>query len=311
MQALPQTFRKKKSPDYKIKIFVGILFITIVVLIVCAYFLYHQKVLQRAYFEKIKLNKDKRIIVIYNDEGVEIIKGRLGTTLNYDTVLNCLPSDQRNDGSICFEWMGRARLYLKMYNLHNDVKCYNLNWIALAETVSPTDCFDFSSSHWYGGGQMMESSWPLERKANHPFQAFVTGRVEVNEWGNVLKRYFINSKGAAIIVDEKTPLYVSIHGPQGHKQMCLRAQYDNFAFVNRLSETAQLNYSICTNSNMSELHSNLADKNIWDGLNKEDMGVINSLLTEPVWEISAADKESLTEGRIYFSPRNLFIFYFF
>lgn len=254
--------------------------------------------LQRAYFEKIKLNKDKRIIVIYNDDGMEIIKGRLGTTLNYNTVLNCLPTDQRKDKSHCFEWMGRARLYLNMYNLPHDVKCYNLHWIALSNNILPTDCFDFSTGHWYGGGQTMESSWPLEKKANHIFQPFITGRVEVNEWGNVLKRYFINSKGAAIIVDEKTPLYVSIHGPQGHKQMCLRAQYDNFAFVNRLTETPQLNYSICTNSNMSELHSNLAEKNIWDGLTKDDMSVINSLLTEPVWEISAPTKDSLTEGNL-------------
>lgn len=69
LQGLPQSIRKKKNNDYKIKVFVVFLFITIVVLVCCAYFLYNQKVLAKAYFERIKLNKNKRLMKILNDDG--------------------------------------------------------------------------------------------------------------------------------------------------------------------------------------------------------------------------------------------------
>ncbi|KAJ8965872.1 hypothetical protein NQ314_003852 [Rhamnusium bicolor] len=294
---LPQTLRKKQNTEYKTKIFVILLFITIIVLIVTAYFLYHQKILAKAYFEKIKFNKVKRHMKIYNNEGVEIVLARLGTTINYDKVFPCLPMDKKKDGSICLEWMHRARLYLNFYELKEDIKCYNLRWISLSDSVSPTDCFDMTNGHWYGGGQTAESAWPLE-KGGHSFQPFITGKVDRHEWGNVLKRYFISSKGAAIIIDNDTPLYISIENSPT-KQLCLRAQYDDFAYVNRLTTTPQLNYSICTSSNMSELHGHLSEHTLWDGLKKEDGIIIDSLLTEPLWEITSDSKEKLTEETIY------------
>ncbi|XP_076259597.1 myogenesis-regulating glycosidase isoform X2 [Rhynchophorus ferrugineus] len=294
IQNLPQTIRKKKSNDYKIKVFVAFLFLTIVVLVCCAYFLYHQKILAKAYFERIKFNKNDRIMKIYNDDGLEIINAHLGTTLNYDNVLPCLPSDEKNDGSICLEWMDRARLYLNTYNYSDGIKCYNLKWISLNEQLAPTDCFEMTTGlHWYGGGQNQESAWPLE-KGYHDFQPFVTGNVENHEWGNVLKRYFINSRGAAIIVDERTPLYVSIRGDV-KKEFCLSAKYDDFAFVNRFTITPELNYSICVGANMSDTHMQLSEHILWDGLKKEDAGIIESLLAEPLWEITSNNKETLNE----------------
>lgn len=291
----PQQLKKKKPKDYKVRAFVGFLFLTIVFLIGLAYILYQQKVLQKAYFDKIKFNKVKRIMRIYNNDGQEIIKGRLGTTLFYDKVHPCLPEDELDDGSICFEWMHRSRLYLQFYELGGEVRCYNMKWISLSENVDPTDCFDLQlgNSHWYGGGQTAENAWPLE-KGDHGYAPFVTGRIDKHEWGNVLKRYFFNSKGASIIVDNVTPLYVSIdHG----KELCLKAKYDDFAFVNRLTAYPHLNYSVCTSANMTRLHSSMTEKALWDGLKEQDIKVIVSLLTEPLWEITASSKEEFTQGK--------------
>ncbi|XP_030756966.1 myogenesis-regulating glycosidase [Sitophilus oryzae] len=296
IQNLPQTIRKKKSNDYKIKVFVVFLFVVIIVLISCAYTLYNQKILAKAYFERIKLNKNNRIMMIYNNDASEVVHARLGTTINSVNVLPCLPHDERN-GSICMEWMDRARLYLHLYTMQGDIRCYNLKWLSLNEHLSPTDCFEMRSNlHWYGGGQTQESAWPLE-KGLHDFQPFVTGNVEHHEWGNVLKRYFINSRGAAIIVDEKTPLYVSIQGDE-KRELCLSAKYDDFAFVNRFAVAPELNYSICVGANMSDTHSKLSEHTLWDGLKKEDGGIIESLLAEPLWEITSDNKQTLTEEAV-------------
>lgn len=109
--------------------------------------------------------------------------------------------------------------------------------------------------------------------------------------------------GAAIIVDNKTPLHVSIKSSP-KKELCLKAQYDDFAFVNKFTNTAELNYTICTSSNMSELHMRLSEHTLWDGLKKEDSLIIDSLLAEPVWEITAENKDSFTEGKLLF--RNIY-----
>lgn len=170
----PSTIKKKKSPDYKIRIFVGFLLLVIICLVTLAYILYHQKVLQKAYFERIKFNHVKRAMKIYNDDGVEFINAKLGLKLNFDAVHPCLPQDEIA-GNICLEWMETARLYLNSNNLNRDVKCYNLRWIALGDNDELTDCFQLSSNvHWYGGGQNAESAWQLE-KGNHDFSPFITG----------------------------------------------------------------------------------------------------------------------------------------
>ncbi|KRT82076.1 glycoside hydrolase, partial [Oryctes borbonicus] len=298
---LPATLRKKQPNEYKIRAFVGFLFIVIVFLVGLAYVLYQQKLLQRAYFEKIKFNKAKREIKIFNSEGDIVIRGNLGTMIGYDKVHSCLPSDSRQDGSICFEWMERSRLYMQFYELDYEVKCYNLQWMALSEGIEPTDCFDMSpaSVYWYGGGQLAESIFQLNN-ANHNFAPFVTGKIETNQWGNILKRYFINSKGAAIVVDNSTPLYVSIKNNTvtNTKELCLKAKYDDFTFVNHITPLPQLNYSICTATNMTKLHSFMAEKKLWDGLRPEESNIIHTLLTEPLWEMTAATKYDFFEETV-------------
>ncbi|KAK9736668.1 Glycosyl hydrolases family 31 [Popillia japonica] len=298
---LPATLRKNQPTEYKVRIFVGFLFLVVVFLVGLAYVLYHQKLLQRAYFEKIKFNKAKREMKIFNIAGDIVIRGNLGTTIGYDKVHPCLPSDTRQDGSICFEWMERSRLYMQLYELDSEIQCYNLQWMGLSTGVDPTDCFDMSpaSGYWYGGGQLAESTFQLG-KANHDFAPFVTGKIETNRWGNILKRYFINSRGAAIVIDNSTPLYVSIRNNtvNNKKELCLKAKYDDFTFVNRITPLPQLNYSICTATNMTKLHSFMAEKKLWDGLRPEESNIIHSLLTEPLWEITAATKHDFFEEAV-------------
>lgn len=300
LQSLPQVL-KKKQPDkeYKIKAFVGILFLVIVFLVVLAYVLYHQQVLTRAYFEKIKFNKAKRVIRIFNTEGIEIINGRLGTTINYDTVYPCLDEDFATDGSICLEWMNRARLYLNFKEINPEVRCYNIHWISLSPGIAPTDCYDWNklNGHWFGGGQTADGQWPLENGA-YNFSPFITGKVSKNKWGNVLKRYFINSRGASITISNDVPLYLSLEESESGKIFCLQARHDNFAYVNHLTPLPHLNYSLCTSSNMTRLHSHMSEKSLWDGLKQEDIDVINSLLTEPLWQITTGPNEVLSEGTI-------------
>ena len=42
--------------------------------------------------------------------------------------------------------------------------CYRIRWQALAEPVSPLDCWEtHPQGNWYGGGERLHESWPLEK----------------------------------------------------------------------------------------------------------------------------------------------------
>ncbi|KAL1117500.1 hypothetical protein AAG570_003819 [Ranatra chinensis] len=299
MMTFPRALKRRKKPkEYKLRSFVAMLFLLVVFLVGFAHVFYHQQVLQRAYFEKIRFNKEDRIVRLFNSEGVEIALGYLGVDLPVaDRVFECLPQDQAAaEGAVCLEWMHMARLYLS-YQQKQGFRCYRFTWLSLRHDTLLTDCFKNGDQHghWYGGGRTLGMAWPVEL-GRLDMSAFVTGHIGRHRWGSVLKRYFINSRGVAISVDHDTPLYVSINA-QEDTHLCLQARHDNFAYATHQG-LPKLNYTVCTSSNMKLLHSFLSEKSLWDGLKESDVEVINSLLTEPVWQIAPQDKQHLTEAAV-------------
>ncbi|XP_058061827.1 SITS-binding protein isoform X1 [Anopheles bellator] len=303
MQNVPAIIRKKKreTKDYKLRAFVGFLFLVIVFLVGYAYVMYNQKLLSKSYFESIKFHKKTRNIRVLDGKGGELLTGVLGTTLSIEQPYNCLPKNLRDDGSVCYEWNSKARLYMNVVKPPTpDIKCYSFQWETLLEDLYPTDCFDVAEDRgfWYGGGLTKGIDYTLG-KASFASSPFVTGDANVNQWGNALKRYFLSSRGVAIQVDERTPLHVSVNDGPGRRMMCLEGRNDKFAFVNKQSRFPELKYTVCTGPGMKSLHNGLGQKSLWDGLTEKDTGVMKSLLREPVWQIPASRPEDLTETAIY------------
>jgi len=50
--------------------------------------------------------------------------------------------------------------------------------------------------------------------------------------------------------------------------------------------------------NMTELHRQLSEKSLWDGLKDVDVEAIYKLLTEPVWQITPQVADDLSEPAI-------------
>lgn len=136
-------------------------------------------------------------------------------------------------------------------------------------------------------------TWPLDA-GSIDYTPFITGDIQKSQFGNVLTRYLINSKGAAIIIDEETPLQISVN--KGGRQICLKAQYDGFAFVNQLTDFPEMKYNICTSNDMRSLHSSIHSHRrapLWDGLKPADIQTLDSLISEPVWQIAPRFKHEL------------------
>ncbi|XP_061720151.1 myogenesis-regulating glycosidase isoform X1 [Cydia pomonella] len=297
LQSIPQKIRKKPT-DYKLRAFVGLMFLAVVFFVGFAYVLYHQQASSQAYFDAVQFNEPKRLLRIHSADDNEILRASLAVNLPAkQKAFPCLPAHRR-PGSECLEWQQSARFYLKCLphdpGLDNTT-CYSVEWQALRHDVYPTDCFDWSDTktNWYGGGQAANLSWPLNN-GTIDFTPFITGNIQKSQFGNVLTRYLINSKGAAVIIDEETPLHIAIN--KGIKQICIKAQHDNFAYANKLTEFPEMKYNICTSRDMKSLHSSIHNHQrapLWDGLKPADMLTLESLITEPVWQIAPRFKHEL------------------
>ncbi|KAL7744477.1 hypothetical protein ACLKA6_001852 [Drosophila palustris] len=292
-----QMIRKKKreTKDYKIKIFVIMMFFIIIFLIGYAYIAYHQQLLTRSYFQKIKFNSKDRIFRILSHDDKEVIHGHLGVTLGSDSApFHCLEENRRSDGSVCIEWNGIARLHMNFED-KNVFRCYTLQWQALTPGLLPTDCYELKRDNglWFGGGITKGQEWSLSY-ANFDFMPYASGDNKVHQFGNAVKRYFINSIGVAMQVSERTPLQLGINRTEN--QFCLRAANDDFTFVNRLTPLPQLDYKICTTEDMRSLHMLMTQQSLWDGLTEQDIGELHSLLEEPVWQMPNQEtRDSLNE----------------
>ena len=231
---------------------------------------------------------------IYDDAGLEAVKGYMGTTFPLDEkAYKCHDKHKPENASLCLEWMHRGRFSLSMTQ-NGKLRCYRVLWQSLSPETHPTDCFEMNTHLWYGGGAILGrhydfAGWPLN-KAQVPMTPFVTGS-EVrghNGWGPVLRRHFLSSKAAAVIVDDAVPLWVSINSNHSQK-LCLQARSNSYPFNSPREDDAAaskrhannnngvfsvLNYTICTSTDLETLQTSLADTNMWDGLRRDEMEVI-------------------------------------
>lgn len=268
--------------------------------------MYHKMILQKTYFDNAKFNENTRVFKVFDFEGDEIIKAFLGTTFESGSPpFHCLSEDYLDDGSICLEWTNLGRLYMNFNNL--DVfRCYMLKWQSLGEGVFPTDCYELSRDGglWFGGGLTSNADWNLNT-ANFSFAPFITGDAKVHQFGNALKRYFINSRGVSIEVSDQTPFHLSItkgkkeKGNENGNTLCIRAANDEFAFVNKLTPLPELEYKVCIAEDMKSLHNLMTQKSLWDGLKESDYKRLEFMLEEPVWRIPhTSDPTSINEMQI-------------
>lgn len=69
---------RKKPTDYKLRAFVGLMFLAVCFFVGFAYVLYHQQALTKAYFDTVQFNEPKRLVRLLNKDDQEILKARLG-----------------------------------------------------------------------------------------------------------------------------------------------------------------------------------------------------------------------------------------
>lgn len=196
---------------------------------------------------------DKRLHFRLGDKAAWVHDMSLMSSIDAEP-FDCLPSLQI-DADICLEWPNDRRLIVRTKNamLDESVQCYDVKWKALRDTQQVLkDCFNVSSSHWYGGYEDTNQYWPFERNTLNvsdylSHDGFYPGI------GNLLERYFVSSTGAGIFVNNNVPLYFSLNRPQ-QGQMCFIAKYEPYPYVNVKHKTPYLKYTLCESANVKDTH---------------------------------------------------------
>jgi len=144
--AVPSAMQKERPREYKLRAFVGFLFIVIIFLVGFAYIFYYQQLSKRSYFERIRFTEEDRLMRVFDDAGLEALRGHMGATFPLtEKAYKCHDKHRPPNATVCLEWMGRGRFSLtRAENQHHDDKsrCYSVMWQSLSPDMQPTDCYE-------------------------------------------------------------------------------------------------------------------------------------------------------------------------
>ena len=187
----------------------------------------------------------------------EIMSGHLSVNMPHHLhAYSCLPTTNSPLEPVkCLEWPHRAVMTISRREEESEVTCHRVVTQSLSKEISPCDCWPVGGPgdpSWYGGGESLVSSWPLGHNTLN-MTPFVTGDEQKTVWGNVIRKFFINSKGISINVENDIPLSVSLNDKDG-PALCFQASYNQFPYYYHSDNLPSLNYTICTGDNINKVY---------------------------------------------------------
>lgn len=155
----------------------------------------------------------------------------------------------------CVAWKDKAKLQVEYTSNAPHVNCYQFTWKSFDTAYYPYDCF-YLDGFWYGG--LLANTAPFHEQVIERQPFLTSSRNGANKIGSVVEPYWLMSKNLAIIVEGDFPLHFSVNAldstNKSDGQFCLMSQYDNSPYHNTKQKLPELVYSICTGSNMLDVH---------------------------------------------------------
>ena len=170
----------------------------------------------------------------------------LGTNINSGPPHNCsyelLHTEDTTDIG-CFLWQGAVTVNLSHTQLDEHNMCINVHWETEQFTPLLKDCININEKYgmWYGGFNG-PSSWPLG-VTDIESSPYFPGPI----FGNMVERFWISSKGVAVVASHDFPLSLEVKD----EQICLSSWYGYSP------GTRQMKYSVCRSDNHTIVHESV------------------------------------------------------
>ncbi|KAH9515574.1 hypothetical protein Btru_011429 [Bulinus truncatus] len=234
-------------------------------------------------------------------ELISPVKGHLARNFNTNQMVECKMSENSKKDGFCLEWKDGFRLEVfrhfnkrhKHFGTKLDFECSTIYWKPPANSSvkeSPEDCFDLSQFSWFGGFEESCQSWPMNGY-NINSSAFITADTYMGRtFGSVIEGIFLSSSGFGIIVDETTPLYVSINQYK-MPLLCLKGRVgDDTPFFNVTQPF--LKYDMCLSKNLLSLWKGISASH----LPKPTLVPSIDVIRYPIWCTWAVYKDRINQS---------------
>ena len=203
----------------------------------------------------------------------------IDTTVFNDVTLlpkNCANND--ND-EYCIEWSRESQL--KIVRL--DKNCEKFSWNTELNR-SLTVMFDLEGTQLYGGAEIDDQSWPIQKRA---YKSAYTTQHENSQ--AVLEPYWLDSKGQYVFVDDDTvPLFVEYN----KTKLLLRAA-NKFPYIRKDTKT-HLNFTVCCFENVKLAHQHAIEHAFEKPARVPDFRMVQY----PIWSTWAAYKADISEENV-------------
>ena len=173
--------------------------------------------------------------------GFEKIRGRLGD--GYLMTAENLQLEQVDVDRYVHDDVELTLSYREAPNNHED-GCLSIKWKGPSSQRAPLrDCYNISNAAWFAGHTPFRSSWPLNTSI--PLSPFLPNDSYHNKdaFGSVLHPVWLGTRGAAIFVDRKIPLHVSIDFKI--QQLCLQSLPYPLLCSTDAEQFTTLEYRVC------------------------------------------------------------------
>lgn len=154
-------------------------------------------------------------------------------------------------------------------------------------------------AHWYGSAEMFYQYWPIKRQ-NKTIENYVSGDLFKDQYGSVLERYWLSSRGVAVRVHKHSPLHVSINADNDGK-LCFVATFDDSYYPNPENELPTLDYTVCTGNDVRDVHDYMSSTYVSKPVGWPDERMIKS----PIWSTWAQYKIYINESEILDYARSI------
>ena len=189
--------------------------------------------------------------------------------------------------------------------------CLRMEWSGISSVDAPLiDCFvmktsddtlrELSDLQWFGAHELYNQKWPLgdihiNMTPFLPQDYLATTSYQSREaFGPVLHPLWLASNGIGILVDQDTPLSVSIQQGGGEGEICLQAVPYSLECIPKSFELTNLHYTVCVHDSIATTAKHFLSNHIPHPRAVPEKETFKN----PIWSTWAALKTNISDKSV-------------